>query len=207
MNTKRRAVAFLLGALMLAGVAHGSSTPTKQKPELKRVVMYMRALSTGGISVDFTSGKMECFVRGTHDSKAEREATAKRKSGSYPVFHIVADVSAKELAGLNSLGEQSSLHGFTAKKSDVRERRPGLDECPPTLVLVWSDKAERFSLPLSGTVRSDLAIERKRAYDGMDKVCHYLLKLASTYNKKPYVTVVAVKGPEYKTFMAERDKR
>lgn len=200
------AVVLIVSLLVLAVVTHASAPPASSKPELRRVVIYMWALSTGGVSVDLETKRIECFTLRTELPEAQQAAESMRRGGTHTVFHILADASGKEVDGLKIFVEQSSLRGFTPRKWDIRPREARLDECPPTLVLVWSDKTERFSLPLSDTVREDLAIDRKRAYEGIDEVCGYLLKLQRAYDKKPYVSVVAAKGGEYERFTQERDR-
>jgi hypothetical protein len=156
--------------------------------------------------VDLRTGRMEGFVRWSRDSKAKSEASS-LKAGSYPVYRTVARLNKTEIADLARLAYKSSLHDFVPKNSDVRARRAALDECPPTLVIYWKDKRREFGLPLNNTVRPDLIGSRRRAYDGMDKITGFLLKLQESYDKKPYVSAVAVRGTEYKRFEKERDKR
>ncbi len=187
MGTKHsRWLILLLSLLMLAEVTQGGVT--SKKPKLMRVVMYKWALSIGGVSVDLRTRRMECFARGSKISEGEQQELKKRAAPGYPMFHIVAALSAKEVCGLRSLVSKSSLRGFAPKDSDLRKRPPALDECPSTLVLMWSDKNEDFCLPLSGTVRSDLAARRKHAYEGMNEVCRYLELLEDRYDRAPWYT-------------------
>lgn len=176
------------------------------KPQLVRVIVYQWALATGGSKVDLTDGKLESFVRGVRMSDAEKKTLEKQKGkDDYGVYRISAKLKTKELDSLRKLVGDSGLRDFKPKESDIKEREPMLDECPPTIVLVWTDKRRVFSLPLSGTVRSDISKKRYNCYKAMDDICERLWELNDAYSKASHVSIVAVHGREYQAFEQERE--
>jgi hypothetical protein len=180
--------------------------PKKPEPKLIKVMVYTWALSTGGISVDVNDKQMTGFTRWTKLEDKEAERLRARVKGQYSVFKTSAKLTESETADLVRWVNASGLRDFKPADSDLKPRKPMLDECPPTLVLVWSDKRRVLQLPLHGTVRSDLPEERLRCYRAMDSACNQLFDLCQHYSRKPYVSAVAVHGKEYQAFEKERDR-
>lgn len=204
-------VLLALAAAVLCGFVFGCRPQTRPAPkpryDLLEVRMYEWALSTGGMFVDMRTGEIEGFTRGVPISEAERQQLAKDSGEASDIYHIQAKLSDQELADLRAFVESFGLRGFEPVDTDVNERMPHVDECPPTLVLIYSDKRRSFSLPLRDTVKQDLEPERLRCYKSMKDLCDRLISLRNSYAKLPYLTMVPVQGPEYKRFEKERDGR
>jgi hypothetical protein len=178
----------------------------KLKPRVVKVVVYGFGLSNGDVSVDFENKNIESFLRRTQLSLAEEDALRKSVKTGYTIFHVQAKLQDSDIAALKRQINDSQLRDFQRKASDIKERMPMLDECPPALVIIWSDKRRVFSLPLSNTVKKSLPANRRRAYQKMNEIVDALWELKDKYARKPYVSAVSVQGKEYKAFVQERDR-
>lgn len=185
-----------------------STSPTRKtlepSPKLERVIVYTWALQTAGVSVDFRTARMECFLVGCSD--AEFAAFRKSHPKEYPATCVQATLGKTELKAIRGSIIGSHLRGFKPSLSDVNKRQPRIDERPPTIVLVWSDREQILQMPLYDTVKRSLPISRKRYYKGMDELYERIERTVSSYNRRPFARTVAVHGPEYRRAEKERER-
>ena len=204
-------ILLLILGVLLCGLTSGCRPQAKpiprQQPKLLELRMYQYALATGGTIVNMRTREMKGFARGAPISEAEHEALKKKAGPGYPIYRICATVEDQELEDLRALAETSGLYSFEPADTDVNKRMAHLDECPPTLLLIYSDKTRSFGLPLHDTVKTDLEPGRLKCYQGMQELCDRLYALRKSYSKRPYLTMVSVQGPECKKFEQERDQR
>jgi hypothetical protein len=178
-------------------------TASKTKPELRQVIVYMWALSTGGMEVDVRKGKLECFVRGVRLGDQDLKALDRKKEKGYHVYHVADKLSNKEIDGVKDLVETSGLRDFTPTKSDVIDRQPALDECPPTIVLVWSDRLQSLGLPLHNTVKGTIPAGRRKCYKSMGRIVQHLFALTDMHSKLSSISWTSKE--DYKAFEKKRD--
>lgn len=202
MRILRACLLLLIAVVLCLPITAGQ----KAKPRLIKVMGYRWGLSTGGTGVDLKNKKLESFHGPVNISEKEAAALRKRVKTGYPIFRVYANLKDSDIAALKQQINDSRLRDFQPKHSDIKERMPLIDECPPTLVLVWSDKRRVFSLPLFNTVRKTLPANRSRAYQKMDDIIDSLWKMSDKYGRKPYVSAVPVQGKEYKAFTQERER-
>lgn len=181
------------------------NTVTKPAPKLRAIIMYEWALNTGGTKVNFDTRQLESFTRNIKINQEEAEAIRSNVRSGYPIFYIHADLINSDIATIEKLINNSNLRYFQPKLSDVKHRQPYLDECPPTLVIIWTDKKKVFELPLTNTIRKNTPKTRSLAYQNMENLCDSLRRLNYAYSKKPYISAVSTKSRKYKAFEEERD--
>lgn len=198
-------VALVLFCLpMSAGQKH--TAIMKSAPKLRTIIMYEWALSAGGTKVNLDSKRLESFVRHVRMSEEEADAVRTKVGSGYPIFSIRANLKNQDIAAMRKFIDGSYLRDFRPQVSDIKDRQPNVDECPPTLVIIWTDKRRVFQLPLHVTIKKNLPKDRQQAYQNMEKVCDSLWRLNDSYAKKPYLSAVSVKGKEYKAFEEERER-
>jgi hypothetical protein len=200
-------VALVVFALLCIPIsARQSRVPaTKSVPKLQTVIVYQWALGSGITEVDFQSKRLESFVRGVRMSEKEAEAIRRQVRSGYPIFRIQAALANQDISALRRFIDGSGLYDFQPLATDIKQRKAGMDECPPTVVIVWADKTRVFRLPLHATVRKDIPKNRQQAYAKMGEICDSLWRLNDQYSRKPYVSGVSVSGKEYQAFEKERD--
>jgi len=170
------------------------------RSELLRIVVYTWALSTGSIDVDCRTGRLEGF---THRVRGAGEYA----DGQEPyrgLYRVSADLQPGELAALADIVRRSGLRDFVPSTNDVRHREAYLDECPPTLVLIWADRKQVLGLPLYNTVRSNLPADRLSSYLSMEELFGRMYDLRKRYAEPPYISRPS--DSEYDRYDSERDR-
>jgi len=179
----------------------GDKSPKHAKPEVLRVTVYPSGLSAGGASIDLRNGMMECFTRNARilepRRKANRDPIGDADCPS-DVYRVFARLSKRESAELKSLVVNSGLHDFVWLNDHLRCRRPARDVCPPTLVIVWSDRTQVFKLPLTGSVRKGIPAASRRAYQSTAGICRRVCALQEAYARGPYTS--GPTAPQYGRF-------
>ena len=196
---------FAVGVAQAKGFRIQPERKTLQpSPTLERVIVYTWAMNTAAISVDLQSGDMECFHPGC--SKPEYAAFRKTHPKGFAVTRIRAALRSIELKAIRSIVMDSGLRRFEPSGSDVKKRCPNFDECPPTIVLVWSDRKQVLNIPLDDTVKPTLPVWRKGCYNGMDELYERVEETIKSYDRKPFVSVLPAQGPEYRHVEKERER-
>ncbi len=205
-NTKAYVTVFLVISCAVALPIHARQKQQSKKPipKIKQAILYTWALDTGICKIDTYAKTLESFQHNVRINKDEAEALRSTVKTGYPIFHIKASLKDSDIIPLKKLINNSRWHNFQPKDSDVKPRKPYLDECPPTLVLIWNDKKQVLQFPLNNTLRKDLPKGRLSSYHRMDDICSAISLIEKAYAKKPYLSAVSVKGKEYQEFEKER---
>lgn len=196
--------------ILSAGIVQAKRIPIQRDrrildqrvPTLHKVLVYTYALNTASISVDFQSGELECLHPGC--DSAEYKPYRKSHPKGYPATRIRAALRRSELQTIRSIVTDSSLCRFEPSASDVKKRCPNFDECPPTIVLVWSDRNQVLEIPLDDTVKPTLQPWRKGCYEAMDRLYQRIDEMVRSYDRKPFTSILSSEGPEYTRMEKQR---